>query len=204
MQADDPPQEQQPLAHEAAVREPPPSSSHAEVADPQREASPQPSEAAQPPPGPPAVPSPRVTGWDGPLPPWRGPTAVLMAHKDRDLLVPRSLADASSFDTPHGRPLTLLFPLPGSDTAIAAVQHVTLHHAPRTVEYYIPARDVDRLLRLSGNRDSLGRLHIRVTARCSSYSILVRSPTIMLLRSIYLQLSRPCLHCRKSKHQPQI
>ena len=117
-----------------------------------------------------------------------------MAQEGRGLLVPLSLIDASDFDMPPCRPLKLLFLLPGSATSIAAVQHVMLRHPPQAVGprwYFISANHVSKLLRLSSNRDSSGRLHMRVTARCDSYTML-SYPHHVLLDSTGRQLSLPC------------
>jgi len=152
------------------VTEPPVSISTADAgrAGPQQEASPQRSEPAQPPPGPGATSSFRTIGWDGPLPPWRGPMEVLIAQEGRDLVVPSHLTDEFDFDAQSCRHVTLLFFKTRASLEVHVALRLTLLQFGRR-QYRIPAWDVHELLRLSSNRDSSGRLHIRVTARCASY-----------------------------------
>ena len=143
-------------------------------AEPHRPASPQPGEAMQPQlhlPAAEPVPSssPDVIGWDGPLPPRRGSKAVLTAREGHDLIVPSSLADGSDIDAPLCRPLILFCLQPGAIVAIPVALRLTQElHWQR---YYVPAEDMVELLRLFTDRDSLGRLHIRITARCITHIV---------------------------------
>ncbi len=167
LQANDlPEQPLQPLQEAVVGEVPPVSISPARHSDLQRQASPQRGQAMQPAAEPQASPSSRAIGWVGPLPPWRGPVALLTAQEGHDLVVPPRLAGGSSNNAPWCRPVTLLIP----ERHLAL--RLTLRHEPRALwlrRYCIPAEDARELLRLSSNRDGLGQLHIRVTARCAPY-----------------------------------
>ena len=167
-QADDPPGQQRQSLQEAAARKSLANSSHAQDPEPQREAR-QPGDNMQPSTEPAASPSPNVLGWDGPLPPWRGAKAVLMARDGHNLIVPSFLADGSDIDAPSCRPLILFCPQPSAIVAIPVALRLT--QEPHWQRYHIPAQDLVELLRLFSDRDSLGRLHIRVTARCVAHII---------------------------------
>ena len=149
-------------------------------ADVPPEALPQAGDAVQPPSGLQASPAPEQPGAaqrcyyssiatsHGPLAVQRGSTAVLTAREGHDLFVPSSLADASGIDAPAWLPLTLLLERAGAVNVIPAILRGDVAHQPQgpVRQYCIPAKGVSELLQLSGKRDSLGRLHIRFTARC--------------------------------------
>jgi len=138
-----------------------------EATAPLASTSPQPGETMRSLVQPAALPSPDVIGWDGPLPPRRGSRAVLTAREGHHLIVPSSLADGSDIDAPSCRPLILFCPKSSAIVAIPVALRLT--QEPQWQRYYIPAQDVVEVLRLPGHRDSLGRLHIRLTARCIAY-----------------------------------
>ncbi len=102
--------------------------------------------------------------------PQRGSTAVLTAREGQELFVPSSLADASVADAPSWLPLTLLLEHVRAVKEVPAILRAGIVQQPQGPllrQYCIPAKGVSELLGLSSKRDSLGRLHIRFTARCT-------------------------------------
>ena len=150
-------------------------------ADSQKDALPQPDDAVQRPslplgsPGPQPEPAQRcyyssTATSHGPLAVQRGSTAVLTAQEGHELFVPSSLADASDSDAPSWLPLTLLLEQSGAVKVIPAILRAGIFQQPQGPllrQYCIPAKGVSELLGLSSKRASLGRLHIRFTARCT-------------------------------------
>jgi len=94
---------------------------------------------------------------------------VLTARENQNLIIPSSLADGSDIDAPSCRPLIFFCPQPGAVVAIPVA--LRLMRALHWQRYYIPAEDMVELLRLFSNRDSLGRLHISITARCVAHIV---------------------------------
>ena len=138
--------------------------------------SPEPGGAVQPPPGPQAPPCAqpttllrcRTATTVAVLRP--GASEVLAAQEGHDLFVPAALADASDPDAPSWLPLVLLFDQSSAIPAVPAGLCMGLVPQPDGAavrQYYIPTSGVSELLRLSSKRDSLGRLRVRFTARCT-------------------------------------
>ena len=173
LQANDPPPQLRRGLQAAGVGEPPFSISPATHPDLQRQASTPARAATQP------LPSPSLTSrairWVGLLPPWRGPMEVLTAQEGHDLVVPRRLTGDFDPDVTPCRLVTLLIPTTRASPERYCALRLMLRGEPETPgldlrRFGIPADDVHELLRLSSKRDGLGRLHIRITARCTPYT----------------------------------